>query len=150
MEFYLPYGLDLVERVNALTRETFPWHDPRERKLRWGNYGGFFFGMDEDTEIRAVASGIVIGRSINRRMGLGKNLWYEEIHSTNLVVVKHDDGSVAEYQHIFPSKLRKGQRVMQGQPLGLLGGWQGGPHLHLEITFNDDQIECRLELPFGY
>ncbi len=53
----------------------------------------------------------------------------------NLVVVQHRSGYVSFYGHNQVLLVRPGDRVRQGEPLGLLGnsGVSSAPHLHFEI-----------------
>lgn len=51
------------------------------------------------------------------------------------VLVKHDNGLTSLYGHLSQISVAKGQRVSQGQTVGLSGdtGYATGPHLHLTI-----------------
>lgn len=55
----------------------------------------------------------------------------------NFIRVYHDDGTFAEYTHISrgSAKVRKGQRIEQGQHIASSGnvGWATGAHLHFEV-----------------
>jgi murein DD-endopeptidase MepM/ murein hydrolase activator NlpD len=61
---------------------------------------------------------------------------------SNQVRILHDDGSMASYAHLFPDSidLEPGQRVEQGQRLGLSGntGYSSGPHLHFVVLVHRD------------
>lgn len=52
-----------------------------------------------------------------------------------LVTIKHDNGYVTYYAHLSRRDVSVGQRVEQGQVIGLRGstGRSTGPHLHFEI-----------------
>ncbi len=60
----------------------------------------------------------------------------------NYVVVKHDDGTCAEYVHLSRGSARVfiGGRVRQGQELARSGatGFATGPHLHFGVYNNVD------------
>jgi murein DD-endopeptidase MepM/ murein hydrolase activator NlpD len=58
----------------------------------------------------------------------------------NTVIIDHGNRKTTLYAHLsrFSSDLRKGQRVRQGQIIGLVGrtGLATGPHLHYEFRIN--------------
>ncbi len=56
----------------------------------------------------------------------------------NVVMVKHANGHTTVYAHLSRIHVKRGQSVMQGQTLGLVGatGWATGPHLHFEFRVN--------------
>ncbi|MFI3620753.1 phage tail spike protein [Vagococcus fluvialis] len=69
----------------------------------------------------------------------------------NYVVIKHDDGLYTGYAHLNVIDVRVGQRVNQGDKIGLEGstGPSTGPHLHFQfmkrfpVNSNDDFINPR-------
>ncbi len=69
----------------------------------------------------------------------------------NYMVVKIDSGHFAFYAHLQPGSLRyeKGDRVREGQVLGLLGntGNSDGPHLHFHIMDGPSPLQSN-GLPF--
>ena len=54
----------------------------------------------------------------------------------NYVFIKHAGNYVTKYLHLSKRTVNKGQRVKQGQTIGLLGGTGRvtGPHLHYEFV----------------
>ncbi len=58
----------------------------------------------------------------------------------NLIIIDHGNGYTSRYTHLDSSRVKKGDHVTQGQPIGLLGntGVSTGPHLHFEIRFNGE------------
>jgi murein DD-endopeptidase MepM/ murein hydrolase activator NlpD len=54
-----------------------------------------------------------------------------------MIYIRHYDGTIGEYGHLQKGgiKVKLGQRVEPGQPLGLSGqsGWVRGPHLHFMV-----------------
>ena len=60
----------------------------------------------------------------------------------NYVVVSHGSGNTTLYAHMSSRKVEVGQKVKQGQVLGITGstGNSTGPHLHFEITENGVRV----------
>lgn len=60
----------------------------------------------------------------------------------NYVRILHDDGSMALYAHLDYQgvRVREGQRVERGEPIGRSGntGYSTGPHLHFAVQVNRD------------
>ncbi|MEQ8472142.1 MAG: M23 family metallopeptidase [Marinoscillum sp.] len=101
------------------------------------------FHMDTGTEITAIRDGIVMDVEEKNSKGCPRE---ECSKYNNYVMIRHDDGSVADYSHIMKngSKVKIGDRVKAGDPIALSGetGFASGPHLHLEVyvmTFNGQQ-----------
>ena len=64
----------------------------------------------------------------------------DAIDRANFIRILHDDGSMALYAHLQPDgvRVRLGERVRRGQPIGLSGstGFSTGPHLHFVVQVN--------------
>ncbi|MBI5138819.1 MAG: M23 family metallopeptidase [Candidatus Vogelbacteria bacterium] len=75
--------------------------------------------------IKAAAAGTVI---VSRQGGWNGGYG-------NYVVVSHDNGTQTLYSHLLRSSVGVGDRVAQGETVGLLGntGKSTGPHLHFEV-----------------
>lgn len=91
---------------------------------------GYDFTMPIGTSVTAARAGVVI--FTNRSAADGNP------NATNLVTVRHDDGTVALYSHLTRSGVlvEPGERVRAGDPIGLSGntGNTGGlPHLHFSL-----------------
>lgn len=90
----------------------------------------FHYGIDLanriGTPVRATMAGtvVVIG---NHPQGYG-----------NFIVLRHARGYQSLYGHLSAILVHKGQRVVQGQKIGLMGttGRSTGPHLHFSIYKN--------------
>ncbi|MEP0355463.1 MAG: peptidoglycan DD-metalloendopeptidase family protein [Paraglaciecola sp.] len=56
-------------------------------------------------------------------------------YNGNYVFIQHPNGIVTKYLHFSKRKVKKGQRVKQGQVIGLVGstGMSQAPHLHYEF-----------------
>lgn len=82
---------------------------------------------DEGDDVVAAAAGTV---SVVQNLGnRSYGRWIE---------VRHADGYTTRYAHLQAQSVSVGQRVAQGQKLGLLGttGGSTGPHLHFEVRRN--------------
>ncbi|TKR30852.1 M23 family metallopeptidase [Luteimonas gilva] len=75
----------------------------------------------------------------------------------NFVRILHDDGTMALYAHLQQdgALVRVGQRIRQGQQIGLSGntGFTSGPHLHFAVQVNRgmrlESIPFRMRGPEG-
>lgn len=77
------------------------------------------------TQVVAAKAGTVIVSSYNKYRG-------------NYVVVSHGSGNTTTYQHLSKRSVNVGDKVAQGQVVGITGstGVSSGPHLHFEISEN--------------
>ena len=88
------------------------------------NHMGIDIGrVGYDTQVVAAKAGTVIISGYNRYRG-------------NYVVISHGSGNTTTYQHLSSRSVSVGDRVSQGQVVGVTGstGVSSGPHLHFEIT----------------
>jgi hypothetical protein len=96
---------------------------PTNARLSQGFHGGHD-GVDlanaRGTPIFATGPGVVAASG--PAQGYGQ--W---------IRIKHDDGSMTEYGHMFQRDVAVGARVAAGQRIALMGseGQSSGPHLHL-------------------
>lgn len=102
---------------------------------QYGQYpsGGAHHGMDicvrggsEGKNVVAAADGVVISYGFNHwSMG-------------NYIIIDHGYGLFTAYYHMQKLFVEKGDRVTQGQVIGLIGhtGNTTGPHLHFEVRIS--------------
>ncbi len=98
---------------------------------------GTDYAAPSGTPVRAVAAGSVVfsGRSGD---------------SGNLITIRHGNAYETQYLHLSRKLVRKGERVKQGQRIGLVGatGLATGPHLDLRVRKNGRYVNFRnLKLP---
>ncbi len=91
----------------------------------WRAHLGVDYGAVTGTPVRTVADGVVDFAGVQGGYG-------------NVVIVKHGGNTTTVYAHLSRIHVRSGQRVQQGDNLGLVGatGWATGPHLHFEFRVN--------------
>ncbi len=110
--------------------------------------GGLHDGLDIDvplgTPVRSIADGLIV---ISYTFDVRGN-------STNVVMIRHNDGTLSKYLHIDKITVKRGDKVSKGQQFAVtaLNG-PGGPntnmrvhypHLHLEIIRNEVLIDPEL------
>ena len=91
----------------------------------WRAHLGVDYAAAKGTPVRNVGLGVV--ESAGTMGGYG-----------NAIVIKHNNGHSTVYAHLSKVLVKRGQRVNQGQIIGLVGatGWATGPHLHFEFRVN--------------
>ena len=91
----------------------------------WRAHLGVDYAAPTGTAVRSVGQGVVDVAGTQGGFG-------------NVVMVKHANGHTTVYAHLSRINVKRGQAVMQGQTLGLVGatGWATGPHLHFEFRVN--------------
>ena len=91
----------------------------------WRAHLGVDYAAPTGTPVRSVGAGVVDVAGTQGGFG-------------NVVMVKHGNGHTTVYAHLSKIQVRAGQRIEQGQTVGLVGatGWATGPHLHFEFRVN--------------
>ncbi len=111
---------------------------------------GVDFDMPIGTLVYSSRTGVVKETKENSKLG-GANKKF--LKHANKVIIEHDDGTKALYAHLAYNSLRvkKGQRVARGLPIGRSGcsGWCDGAHLHFEV-FKEVKKGYRKSLPFKF
>jgi murein DD-endopeptidase MepM/ murein hydrolase activator NlpD len=92
------------------------------------------FVMPEGTPITAMNNGIVVEVVDNHNQGCPS---VDCSKFNNYISIYHYDGTFANYSHLLfnGAKVMPGDRVRQGQVIGLSGntGFSTNPHLHIEV-----------------
>jgi hypothetical protein len=123
-----------------------PYRPDETHLLFQGNLGKFSHGVGSENEhafdftmpvgstVCAARGGIVSDIRSDSTVG-GPDPGYK--HCDNYVMIRHADGTYAEYVHISPGgvRVRIGEQVVTGQPIALSGntGFTTGPHLHFSV-----------------
>lgn len=100
---------------------------------------GTDFAAPTGTPIYAAGSGTVVSAGRNGSFG-------------NYVKIRHNGEYHTAYAHMHRIKVKKGQRVRQGQVIGSVGttGRSTGPHLHYEVHRNGRQVNpMKVRMPSG-
>ncbi|MGW4070787.1 peptidoglycan DD-metalloendopeptidase family protein [Nocardia grenadensis] len=98
---------------------------------RWGTFHrGIDIAGPIGTPIYAVASGTVIDAG----PAAGFGLW---------VRIRHDDGAISVYGHMYDFFVSVGERVPAGMQIARMGnrGDSTGPHLHFEIVLDGQHVD---------
>lgn len=113
-------------------RELIQGFDGRETHMASMRYS-LDFAMPRGTPVLAARAGVVLlVQDGFTRGGTDPEL----LERANLVVVAHSDGTMASYGHLRRGvRVKRGDRVVEGQLLGLSGatGFAGQPHLHFHV-----------------
>jgi murein DD-endopeptidase MepM/ murein hydrolase activator NlpD len=83
------------------------------------------YGAAVGTPARTVADGVVSFAGVQNGYG-------------NVVFVQHNASQTTVYAHLSKLMVHTGEKISQGQTIGLVGatGWATGPHLHFEFRVN--------------
>jgi murein DD-endopeptidase MepM/ murein hydrolase activator NlpD len=91
---------------------------------------GTDYAAPTGTPVRSVASGRVVFSALSGGSG-------------NLITIEHNDGYRSQYLHLSRRLVKVGQRVAQGDRIGLVGstGLATGPHLDMRISRNGKYMD---------
>lgn len=95
---------------------------------KWRSHLGTDFAAATGTPARTIGDGVVTFAGVQNGFG-------------NVVFIQHANHHETVYAHLSKINVKKGQKVDQGQTIGLVGmtGWATGPHLHFEVRVNGVQ-----------
>jgi len=149
----------ILGNMNALPDPKYhymlPYPPGKSHRLIQGNHGqhthntpgseyAFDFEMDEGSYVSAARGGVVgFVKEDNKEGGDNKQL----MNKVNLIMVCHDDGTVAIYAHLkYQGALVDiGEKVFPGQVIGFSGntGYTTGPHLHFSVMVGDRSVPIK-------
>ena len=97
--------------------------------IKRSQHEGLDFRVHTGTPVRAANAGTVI---------LARNLYFEG----NCVMLDHGQGLMTIYMHLSKFKVKEGEKVREGQLLGLSGGTGRvtGPHLHFAVRWQGEYL----------
>ncbi len=128
----------MTDPGDGITHGTMMWPVPVCHNMSRGYYRGHYAidicnGPVKVLGKPAVAAdgGTVIQASTGWNGGFG-----------NMVKIQHANGLVTLYAHLQSVKVVTGQKISQGQTIGLIGntGNSNGPHLHFEVIKNGVRV----------
>lgn len=66
-----------------------------------------------------------------------------------MIAIRHSDDSKTLYAHLHSTRVKTGDRVIAGEPIGRIGGTglSRGEHLHFEVIINDERVNPLLYIP---
>ncbi|WP_319942384.1 M23 family metallopeptidase [Nocardia aurantia] len=98
---------------------------------RWGT---FHYGIDIAAPIGSPIYAVADGTVIDAGPAQGFGLW---------VRIRHDDGTITVYGHMYDFSVSVGERVHAGEQIARVGnrGDSTGPHLHFEVLINGQHID---------
>ncbi len=114
---------------------------------------GLDFSSTFGEPVRAVAAGRVIIAGIDARHGPSRNMPFEKAKAVPkaqlgagglYVMIRHRGGLVSAYMHLSRYDVHAGQKVEQGQLLGLVGRTgmkKSSAHLHFELRVKGTHID---------
>lgn len=128
-----PEGSSEGEPVESQSQALYRGACPAKGRLSQGFRGRAHDGIDianaRGTAINATGPGVVTASGPAR----GYGQW---------IRIKHDDGSMTEYGHMYQRLVRVGQRVNGGQLIARMGseGTSTGNHLHLRTYASASRV----------
>lgn len=136
-QYMLPYPPGVSHRLIQGNHGRHTHNNP-------GSKYAFDFDMDEGSYVSAARGGVVgFVKESNREGGDNRQL----MDKVNLIMVCHDDGTVAIYAHLKykGALVDVGERVFAGQVIGFSGntGYTTGPHLHFSVMVGDRSIPIK-------
>lgn len=129
----------------------FPWPAGKTYPVLAGNgegsthQGEFYYSWDF-----LIPAGDVI---VAAREGIVESVWDNAKEKRGLgVMIDHGDGTHALYGHLLRGPggilVKKGERVLKGEPIAKIGPEAGGapPHLHFHVT-TDERLRTMMSAP---
>jgi murein DD-endopeptidase MepM/ murein hydrolase activator NlpD len=97
---------------------------------RYRMHEGIDFVAPTGTPVFASADGVI--RSVRKSDSFGK-----------VIEINHGYGIITLYAHLSKIKVKRGQKVVRGEIIGLTGntGLSLGPHLHYEVHLNNREVD---------
>lgn len=96
---------------------------------------GMDFAVAVGTPVKAAGAGTVVYADWATKLSASNPWWIAPAYAGIVVVIDHGNGLLTLYAHLSSTPLNIGNRVAQGQQIGLSGntGLSTGPHLHFEV-----------------
>jgi hypothetical protein len=128
------YGFPLDSRSLRIEQGWGGAYSHRDAENRYG----IDFAADIGTPVLAARAGTVMELEDGHAFAGANNP--EALGRANYIRMLHSDGTMGLYAHLDTggARVRVGQRVRQGDVIGLSGnsGYTSGPHLHFAVQIN--------------
>lgn len=124
-------NIDIAKPVNGTITSIYGARDEIFEGVN-SYHTGLDIANKSGTNILSATDGMVVNTAVN-------NKYYG-----NFVEIEND-GVIFKYAHMEKINVYKGDRINQGQVIGLMGstGMSTGPHLHFEIKVNNRTVDPR-------
>jgi len=124
--------MSLIAPVNARVSQLF---GANPNSIQPNGHTGKDYAVALNTPIKASADGTVVWADWATKLSASNKWWIAPAYAGICVVIDHGNGFLTLYAHLNSTPLNIGNRVSQGQQIGLSGstGLSTGPHLHFEV-----------------
>lgn len=124
--------MSFIPPVTALVSQLF---GANPNSIQPNGHTGKDYIVALNTPIKASAAGTVVWADWATKLSASNQWWIAPAYAGICVVIDHGNGFLTLYAHLNSTPLNIGDRVAQGQQIGLSGstGLSTGPHLHFEI-----------------
>lgn len=127
---------DFITPVDGRFSSIFGLKRIYNKQKRIRRHTGLDIAAPQGTNIKSPAKGTVI------RTG-------SYFFTGNTVFIDHGQGLVTMYCHLNKTRVKAGQRLVQGESIGTVGmtGRVSGPHLHWVVSLNNTKVDPKLFIP---
>jgi len=124
--------MSLIAPVNARVSQLF---GANPSSIQPNGHTGKDYAIPINTPIKAAGAGTVVWADWATKLSASNKWWIAPAYAGICVVIDHGNGFLTLYAHLNSTPLNIGDRVAQGQQIGLSGttGLSTGPHLHFEV-----------------
>ena len=150
---YLENSIDPINQIHSLIdlNKSMIEEIPSTWPIKGGmGYVSMYFGLNEHPLLghRYLHSGIDVsmGRSgdiiVSTANGVVIEMGYDSMYG-NYILIKHGFDFYTRYAHLQSILVKKGQKVLRGERIGILGntGLSTGPHVHYEVYTGSAHVD---------
>lgn len=150
---YLENSIEPINQIHSLIdlNKSMIEEIPSTWPIKGGiGYVSMYFGLNEHPLLghRYLHSGIDVsmGRSgdmiVSTANGVIVDVGYDPMYG-NYILIKHGFDFYTRYAHLQSILVKRGQKVLRGERIGILGntGLSTGPHIHYEIYTGSSHVD---------